>query len=146
MSIFEKFLRAGEGRMVKRLKAVAEAVNAIEQNYTDLTDAELQAHFAANQETYRSPEKRRVRYLAVDADKLRSKYPDLVLIPIGNHFVMSPREAAYACKMLQVKHVIPMHYGTFPVLTGTPSELRQRLKESNVDTEVLEMKPGQTLG
>ena len=43
MSIFERILRAGEGRMVKRLKAVADAVNAIEQNYTDLTDAELRA-------------------------------------------------------------------------------------------------------
>jgi preprotein translocase subunit SecA len=43
VSIFERILRAGEGRMVKRLKAVADAVNAIEQNYTDLTDDELRA-------------------------------------------------------------------------------------------------------
>jgi len=43
---------------------------------------------------------------------------------IGDHFTMSPREAAYACKLLKPETVIPMHFGTFPVLTGTPANCR----------------------
>jgi len=54
---------------------------------------------------------------------------------------MSPREAAYACKLLQPKTVIPMHFGTFPVLTGSPAELRKLV----TGMEVLEMQPGQTV-
>ena len=54
---------------------------------------------------------------------------------------MSPREAAYACKLLKPKTVIPMHFGTFPALTGRPGELEKRVPE----IEVVEMKPGQTL-
>jgi L-ascorbate metabolism protein UlaG (beta-lactamase superfamily) len=54
---------------------------------------------------------------------------------------MSPREAAYACKLLQPETVIPMHFGTFPMLTGTPSALQKLVP----DIEVLEMKPGQTI-
>jgi len=56
---------------------------------------------------------------------------------------MSPLEAAYACQLLRPKTVIPMHFGTFPVLAGTPSQLRNLLRE--VRPDVLEMKPGQTL-
>jgi L-ascorbate metabolism protein UlaG (beta-lactamase superfamily) len=67
--------------------------------------------------------------------------PDVALLPIGDHFVMSPREAAYACQLLQPKAVVPMHFGTFPVLTGTPAQLKALAK----DVEVVEMKPGQTL-
>ena len=44
--------------------------------------------------------------------------PEIAMIPIGDHYTMSPREAAYACKLLKPKTVIPMHFGTFPVLTG----------------------------
>jgi L-ascorbate metabolism protein UlaG (beta-lactamase superfamily) len=62
------------------------------------------------------------------------------MLPIGDHYTMSPREAAYACNLLQVKTVIPMHFATFPVLTGRPSELQKLV--SNV--EVVEMKPGET--
>ena len=51
--------------------------------------------------------------------------PKIVMLPIGDHFTMSPREAAYACKLLQPETVIPMHFGTFPVLTGTPAELQK---------------------
>lgn len=69
--------------------------------------------------------------------------PDVALLPIGDHFIMSPREAAYALRLLQPKAVIPMHYKTFPALTGTPAELR-RLVDGGV--EVIEMQPGQTLG
>jgi L-ascorbate metabolism protein UlaG (beta-lactamase superfamily) len=67
--------------------------------------------------------------------------PDICMLPIGNHYTMSPREAAYACKLLKPKTVIPMHFGTFPVLTGTPKDL-QKLAP---DVEVREMKPGETI-
>jgi L-ascorbate metabolism protein UlaG (beta-lactamase superfamily) len=67
--------------------------------------------------------------------------PDIAMLPIGDHFVMSPREAAYACGLLKAKTVIPMHYETFPVLTGTPAELRKLVS----GLEIVEMKPGVTL-
>jgi L-ascorbate metabolism protein UlaG (beta-lactamase superfamily) len=77
-----------------------------------------------------------------DMQIIRELYaPDMALLPIGDHYVMSPREAAYACKLLKPKAVVPMHFGTFPVLTGTPAQLRQLAK----DVEIVEMKPGQTL-
>jgi L-ascorbate metabolism protein UlaG (beta-lactamase superfamily) len=67
--------------------------------------------------------------------------PDIAMLPIGDHFVMSPREAAYACNLLKPKSVVPMHFGTFPVLTGTPAELRKLAP----GVEIIEMKPGVTL-
>jgi L-ascorbate metabolism protein UlaG (beta-lactamase superfamily) len=51
--------------------------------------------------------------------------PDLAMLPIGDLFTMGPREAALAVKLLSVQEVIPMHYATFPALTGTPEELRK---------------------
>ena len=49
--------------------------------------------------------------------------PDLVLIPIGGHFVMSPKDAAYAVNtLIKPKFALPIHYGTIPVLRGTPAE------------------------
>jgi L-ascorbate metabolism protein UlaG (beta-lactamase superfamily) len=51
--------------------------------------------------------------------------PDVAVLPIGGHFTMDPREAAVACELLGVKRVVPCHYGTFPLLKGTPDELRQ---------------------
>ena len=68
--------------------------------------------------------------------------PDLVLIPIGGHFVMDPKEAALATKMLHPKFAIPMHYGTIPQLKGTPEEYIKALGKSH--TKVLVMTPGQT--
>ena len=67
--------------------------------------------------------------------------PKICMLPIGDHFTMSPREAAYACKLLQPETVIPMHFGTFPVLTGKPSELQALVP----DAKVVELKPGQTI-
>ena len=67
--------------------------------------------------------------------------PDVALIPIGDHYTMGVREAAYACNLLQAKTVIPMHFGTFPPLIGRPSDLKKLVP----NTEILEMKPGQTL-
>jgi L-ascorbate metabolism protein UlaG (beta-lactamase superfamily) len=69
--------------------------------------------------------------------------PEVVMLPIGDHFTMSPKEATYAVNLLQPKAVIPMHFGTFPALTGTPDALR---KQIGAGVEVIEMKPGQTVG
>ena len=69
--------------------------------------------------------------------------PQIALLPIGDHFTMGPREAAYACKLLQPQTVIPMHFGTFPMLTGRQDDLRKLLGPGG--PEILEMKPGQTL-
>jgi len=63
------------------------------------------------------------------------------MLPIGDHFTMSPREAAYACNLLKPKTIIPMHFGTFPMLTGKPSDLQKLVP----GVEMLEMKPGATL-
>jgi len=69
--------------------------------------------------------------------------PALAFLPIGDLFTMGPLEAAKACELLAVKQVVPMHWGTFPALTGTPATLRERVAPRGV--EVLEMKPGETL-
>lgn len=69
--------------------------------------------------------------------------PDLCILPIGDLFTMGPREAAYACKLLRAKRVIPMHYGTFPALTGTPDDFRRELEGQEVRLDV--MQPGETL-
>jgi L-ascorbate metabolism protein UlaG (beta-lactamase superfamily) len=72
--------------------------------------------------------------------------PDVALLPIGDYYTMGPREAAVAVRMLGVKHVSPMHYGTFPILTGTPAALRDALQTLGLnDVEVVEMKPGETI-
>lgn len=70
--------------------------------------------------------------------------PELSLLPIGSHFTMDPREATYAAKFLGSKYVIPMHYGTFPVLTGTPEDFLKLMKEVP-QTKVLVLKPGETI-
>jgi len=70
--------------------------------------------------------------------------PDLSLLPIGSHFTMDPREATYAAKLLGSKYVIPMHYGTWPVLAGTPEEYLKLMKEVP-QTKVLVLKPGETV-
>ncbi|PYP89391.1 MAG: metal-dependent hydrolase [Candidatus Angelobacter sp. Gp1-AA117] len=71
--------------------------------------------------------------------------PDLAMLPIGDLFTMGPLEAAYACRLLKPKAVIPMHYGTFPALTGTPDEFGRKLKEAGLNTELITMKPGETI-
>ncbi|HYZ93760.1 MAG TPA: metal-dependent hydrolase [Actinomycetota bacterium] len=68
--------------------------------------------------------------------------PDISILPIGDFYTMGPREAAYAVKLLGAKTVIPMHYGTFPVLTGTPDELMGLVGAA---TEVVAANPGETL-
>jgi len=70
--------------------------------------------------------------------------PDLVLIPIGGHFVMDPQDAAYATReWLKPKFAIPIHYGTFPVLKGTPQEYMAALGQTTV--KVFPINPGEKL-
>ncbi len=63
--------------------------------------------------------------------------PELAFLPIGDYFTMGPHEAAHAARLLRVKRVIPMHYGTFPVLTGRPEELAQKLQKNGIDVWTL---------
>jgi L-ascorbate metabolism protein UlaG (beta-lactamase superfamily) len=62
--------------------------------------------------------------------------PDVAVLPIGGHFTMDPREAGLACELLGVRRVVPCHYGTFPLLPGTPDELRQHA--AGVQVEAIE--------
>jgi L-ascorbate metabolism protein UlaG (beta-lactamase superfamily) len=70
--------------------------------------------------------------------------PDIACLPIGDNYTMGPREAAYAIRLLGVKHVIPMHYGTFPNLTGTPEQLRAETQDIG-GLEIHVLKPGESL-
>ena len=67
--------------------------------------------------------------------------PDIAFLPIGDRFTMGPAAAAKACAMLGVRQVVPMHWGTFPMLTGTPAELKPLLASG---VQILELKPGET--
>jgi L-ascorbate metabolism protein UlaG (beta-lactamase superfamily) len=70
--------------------------------------------------------------------------PHLAMLPIGDRFTMGPREAAHAIRFLGVNHVIPMHYATFPFLTGTPEALRSEAKDI-AGLEIVVLKPGESL-
>lgn len=70
--------------------------------------------------------------------------PDIACLPIGDHYTMGPREAALAIRLLGVHHVVPMHFGTFPVLTGTPEALREETK-GIPGLEIHVLKPGDSL-
>jgi L-ascorbate metabolism protein UlaG (beta-lactamase superfamily) len=83
-----------------------------------------------------------------DMTLIRDLYrPDLAMLPIGDHFTMGPEEAALAVSFLGVKDVIPMHYGTFPILTGTPDQLRTALASRGLgDVTVYAPDPGGSIG
>lgn len=70
-------------------------------------------------------------------------HPTIAMLPIGGHYTMDPSGAALAAKLLKVKTVIPMHYGTFPALAGTPDQLREALKKAHVAAKVTEFVPGE---
>jgi L-ascorbate metabolism protein UlaG (beta-lactamase superfamily) len=70
--------------------------------------------------------------------------PELAFLPIGDLFTMDPRQAARACRFLGVRKVIPIHWGTFPLLTGTPAKLRQALDDHGVACEMIALKPGES--
>ncbi len=71
--------------------------------------------------------------------------PEVAFLPIGDHYVMGPREAAKACALLRPKLVIPMHFGTFPLLTGTPEKFAHYLKEFAPEVELKVLAPGETI-
>jgi L-ascorbate metabolism protein UlaG (beta-lactamase superfamily) len=67
--------------------------------------------------------------------------PDVAVLPIGGHFTMDPTEAAVALELLGSPRCVPCHYGTFPLLAGTPDELRRQAS----GVEVLALEPGETV-
>lgn len=72
----------------------------------------------------------------------RMHAPEIAFLPIGDHYTMDAKGAAIACELLGVRQVVPMHYGTFPVLTGSPDDLKRLVEPRGVD--VLVLKPGET--
>ncbi len=70
--------------------------------------------------------------------------PQLAFLPIGDHFTMDPHQAALACKFLEVRQVVPIHWGTFPLLTGTPAQLQRELGTLGVNCEVVTLQPGES--
>lgn len=79
-----------------------------------------------------------------DLKIIRELYaPQIGLLPIGDHFTMGPKAAAIAAGYVGLKTVIPIHYGTFPQLTGTPAELKSHLSGTGID--VLAPEPGEAI-
>ena len=68
--------------------------------------------------------------------------PEIAFLPIGDFYTMGPEQAAKASELLGVRQIVPMHYGTFPALTGTPAKLRELVASRGV--QVLELTPGET--
>ncbi len=78
-----------------------------------------------------------------DMQLIRELYqPEIAMLPIGGHFTMGPKEAAVAVRFLKPKTVLPLHFGTFPPLTGTPEQLAA-LVDGSVD--ILRLTPGQSV-
>lgn len=69
--------------------------------------------------------------------------PKLAFLPIGDHFTMDPVQAALACRFLEVREVIPIHWGTFPLLTGTPQQLEDELGNLGGNCRVITLEPGE---
>jgi L-ascorbate metabolism protein UlaG (beta-lactamase superfamily) len=65
--------------------------------------------------------------------------PEIAVLPIGGHYTMGPRDAGMALELIGASTVIPIHYGTFPILAGTPDQLREA-----TDAQVIELEPGET--
>jgi L-ascorbate metabolism protein UlaG (beta-lactamase superfamily) len=65
-------------------------------------------------------------------------HPELAFLPIGDLYTMSPREAAVACRLLKAKKVVPMHFGTFPALTGRPDQLQKLISDTAIEVWALE--------
>jgi L-ascorbate metabolism protein UlaG (beta-lactamase superfamily) len=78
-----------------------------------------------------------------DMRLIRELYePVIAFLPIGDLYTMGPEQAAKACELLGIRQVVPMHYGTYPALTGTPAKLRELVEPRGI--QVLELKPGET--
>jgi L-ascorbate metabolism protein UlaG (beta-lactamase superfamily) len=67
--------------------------------------------------------------------------PEIALLPIGGYYTMSPKEGAVAARYVGAKTILPIHFGTFPPLTGTPAQLAALLGS---DARVVEWNPGDT--
>jgi L-ascorbate metabolism protein UlaG (beta-lactamase superfamily) len=65
--------------------------------------------------------------------------PSITVLPIGGHYTMGPADAARAVALIGAKVVIPVHYATFPALTGTPAQL-----QAATDAQVVALEPGET--
>jgi L-ascorbate metabolism protein UlaG (beta-lactamase superfamily) len=68
--------------------------------------------------------------------------PEIAFLPIGDRFTMDPEAAARAAELVGVRQIVPMHWGTFPLLTGTPAALKAHAEPRGI--QVLELKPGET--
>jgi L-ascorbate metabolism protein UlaG (beta-lactamase superfamily) len=71
-------------------------------------------------------------------------HPELAFLPIGDFYTMGPREAALACRLLKVRRMIPIHFGTFPVLTGRPEQVAELIRDLP-SCQVWELEPGKTV-
>ena len=81
-----------------------------------------------------------------DMALIRELYqPDLAILPIGGHFTMDPAAAAVAVGLLGVRDVLPVHWGTFPILAGTPAALQAELDARGIDARAHDWKPGETV-
>jgi len=82
-----------------------------------------------------------------DMRLIRDLYaPDLAILPIGGHYTMGPREAALAVELLGVAEVVPIHHGTFPILAGTPDQLRSELAARSLgEVRVHAPQPGEAI-
>ena len=70
--------------------------------------------------------------------------PRLAFLPIGDLYTMDPKQAAAACRYLGVRQVIPIHWGTFPALTGKPEDLERDLGSAGTNCKVITLKPGES--
>jgi L-ascorbate metabolism protein UlaG (beta-lactamase superfamily) len=69
-------------------------------------------------------------------------HPEIAMLPIGGYYTMGPKEAAMAARLLGVTSVLPLHWGTFPVLKGTPEDLAAELGNA---VKVLHLRPGEEI-
>ena len=69
--------------------------------------------------------------------------PDVAILPIGGHYTMGPKEAAVATRLIEPRLVIPMHYGTFPILKGTVEEFKKELEARAIAIPVIAPSPGE---
>lgn len=70
--------------------------------------------------------------------------PELAFLPIGDRFTMDPHQAVRACRYLGVRQAVPIHWGTFPLLTGTPEEFRRAAAAFGLNTEIVVLQPGES--
>ncbi|MDX6541858.1 MAG: hypothetical protein QOI71_3468 [Gaiellales bacterium] len=71
--------------------------------------------------------------------------PEIAVLPIGDHYTMGPRQAAYAARLIGAPDIVPGHYGTFPLFTGTPEALRKELALIGVSATVYDGQPGEVV-